>query len=125
MSFSIPFVISTKVVKNVTYFKGMIDCEDIDCEDDENLSYIYHNKHSRPIIIEIEYDKSQDSNIKSYYFIGDYKEGLIRITSFKEYEDWQHFSQNACTLAYKESQGVPDFSKLDNTLKVGNNLTIQ
>ena len=120
MSFSIPFVISTKVVKNVTYFKG-----NVDCEDNQGQSYIYNKKYIKPIIIEIEYDKSQDSNIKSYYFIGAYKEGLIQITSFKEHEDWQHFSQDACILSYKESQSVPNFSKLDNTLKVGTDLTIE
>ena len=120
MSFSIPFIISGKVVKNVVYFKGTMDCED-----DEDLSYIYHKKHSKPLIIEIEYDKSQDSIIKSYYFIGEHKEGLIQITSFKEHEDWKNFSEDACTLSYKESEGVPDFSKLDNTLKVGTDLTIK
>ncbi len=120
MSCSIPFIISDKVVKNVTYFKG-----NVDCEDDQGQSYIYNKKYTKPIIIEIEYDKSKDSIIKSYYFVGTYKEGLIQITSFKEHEDWQHFSQDACTLSYKESQGVPDFSKLDSTLKVGTDLTIK
>ena len=71
------------------------------------------------------YDKSMNDEIKSYYFIGAQKEGLIQITSFKEYDDWHQFGIDAVSFELVESQGIPDFTKLNSTLKVGNDLTIQ
>lgn len=114
------FKLSSKVLYNVVYFEGTIDGEN-----DINQSYVYHKSQSDPLIISIKYDKSQNNAVKTYYFVAANKEGLIQIASFKEYDDWHSFSKDAFHLYCIESQGMPDFSSLENNLKVGNKLTIR
>ena len=120
MSIEHLFKLGSKKLHNVIYFNGTIDGED-----DINQSYIYHRSQSDPLIISVKYDQSQNSAIKTYYFIATNKEGLIQITSFKEYDDWHSFSKDAFHLHCIESNGMPDFSSLESNLKVGNKLTIR